>query len=371
MNRPRITIIIPLPDHRGHALAGIGSWLQQSVARDSVQVVVIANGREPELEREIAGRLGPQDRFISTTGGSLHDCYNAGAQAARADLLLFTESHVQAEPDCAAQVLAGMAGGELDVAALASGGINQNRLAAQEQTIYEEALAARIAGGWNLCTVRGFVVSRAAFARSGGFQACYGHFAELLLGATFKSQGARLGYLPKARIEHFNDGTIEHFARELAEFGHAEIRFRAAHPDSPLLTYLGPCPLWEQRETFHRGAAARAVGKALARAGRGTLRGNFKEVARGLEAAVRTLPFVLCGPAWLGWRSAVNSALSQCRLNIYGSLPDRWYYSSFCHFWNGEIRRGRALAVAEWLEQRALAPPENIATPELHYKSAA
>jgi glycosyltransferase involved in cell wall biosynthesis len=370
MNSPRISIIIPLPDHRGHALAGIGSWLQQSVDRDWVQVVVIVNGGEPELESSVAELLGPHDLCLSLEGGSLHDCYNAGAQAAGADLLLFTESHVQAEPDCVAQVLAGLAGGDLDVAALASGGIDKNRLAAQEQTIYEEALATRIAAGWNLCTVRGFVVSRAAFDRSGGFQSRYGHFAELLLGATFKSQDARLGYLPKARVAHFNDGTIEHFARELAEFGRNEIRFRATQPDSPLLTYLGPCPIWEQRETFHRGSAARAVGKALARAGRGTLQGNFKAAGRGLEAAIRAIPFVLCGPAWLRWRSAINSALTQFRLNI-SYLPDRWYYSSFCHFWNGEIRRGRAAAVAEWLSQRALAPPENVATPELRYKSAA
>ena len=82
MNSPRISIIIPLPDHRGHALAGIGSWLQQSVDRAWVQVVVIVNGGEPELESSVAELLGPHDLCLSLEGGSLHDCYNAGAQAA-------------------------------------------------------------------------------------------------------------------------------------------------------------------------------------------------------------------------------------------------------------------------------------------------
>lgn len=348
MNPPRISIIVPLPDHRGHALEGIRSWTEQNVECNVVQVVVICDGCEPELERVMAAVLRPHDLLLSVAGGTLHDCYNAGARAAAADLLLFTESHVKADPDCVEQVLARLDGGDLDLAALASGGINESRFAAQEQTIYEEALESRIAGGWNLCTVRGFAVTRSAFEQSGGFQSRYGHFSELLLGARLKLQGARLGFAPLAHVWHFNDGTPAHFSRELAEFGRDEIRFRAEQPDSPLLAYLGPCPLWEQRDRFHRAAAVGAVGNALALASKGMLRLNFKDFGRQLEAAIRAMPFIACGPAWLTWRGAVNHVLNVACLKIRW-VPDRWYYSAFCAFWNGEIRRGRAQAVAAWL----------------------
>src|SRR6187402_3432586 len=116
---PRISIVVPLPDHRGHALEGIRSWLEQNVNPCEVQVVVIHDGREPALERIMAAMLRPHDLLLSVPGGTLHDCYNAGARAAAGDLLLFTESHVKAEPNCVEQAVARMAVGDLDVAALA------------------------------------------------------------------------------------------------------------------------------------------------------------------------------------------------------------------------------------------------------------
>lgn len=359
MSRPEISIVVPLPDHRGHALEGLRSWREQTLAA-AYQIVVIVDGREPEVERAAAEILGLHDLVVTVPGGSLHDCYNAGARAAAADLLLFTESHVKAEPDCLEQVLARMAVGDLDLAALASGGIDENRFAAQEQTIYEESLEERIAGGWNLCTVRGFAVARSAFERSGGFQARYGHMSELLLGAMLKHQGARLGYAPLARVWHFNDGTVEHFARELAEFGRDEIRFRAEQPDSPLLAYLGPCPVWEERETFHRGAALNEFWSSLGRAFSGLAGFQFKEFGRGLEAAVRAIPFIALGPTWLAWRAAVSCAAATASLSL-AYLSDSWYYAAFRYFWNSEIRRGRAEAVALSLSESALEQPKPAA----------
>ena len=348
MSCPQISIVIPLPDHRGHALEGIRSWLEQSIAADACQVIVIHDGREPELEQIVGDLLRPHDLLIAVPGGTLHDCYNAGARAAAADLLLFTESHVKAEPDCVEQIIARMQVGDIDVAALASGGINESRFAAQEQAIYEEALADRIAGGWNLCTVRGFATTRAMFERAGGFLSRYGHMSELLLGAALKHQGARLGYATQARVWHFNDGDHEHFAKELSAFGRDEIRFRAEHPDSPLLAYLGPCPVWEMRERFGRTASAGEVGRSFARAATALWRGDFKQSGRGFEAAIRAIPFIVLGSAWLTWRARLSCSLAIAALTLC-VFSDHLYYRAFHAFWNSQIRRGRALAVREWL----------------------
>lgn len=352
MSRPRISIVIPLPDHRGHALEGLRSWLEQDVASSQTELVVIGDCREPKLERIVAPLLRSHDTLVSLPNGSLHDCYNAGAHVASADLLLFTESHVKAEPDCIQQILARLADGDLDLAALASGGINASRIAALEQTIYEEALAERIAGGWNLCTVRGFAITRSAFEQSGGFLSRYGHMAELLLGATLKHQGARLGYAPLARVSHFNDGTAAIFARELAQFGRDEILFRAELPASPLLQYLGPCPIWDAREKCRRTPACAEFGSSLAQASQGLLGLNWKKLGRGLEAAIRTFAFIAFGPAWLRWRVAARCSLAAGSLAL-SSVSDRWYYAAFRSFWNSAIRRGRAEAVAEWLKREA------------------
>src|SRR5262245_15158929 len=97
---PRLSVVVPLADHRGHALEAIQSWTQrQTSPRASYEVVVIIDGREPDLEAIVAQKLAPHDQLIHVDHGSLHECYNAGACAASGQILLFTESHVKAAPD--------------------------------------------------------------------------------------------------------------------------------------------------------------------------------------------------------------------------------------------------------------------------------
>jgi len=353
-NRIRLSVVVPLPDHRGHALEAIRSWTQeQTFPHSEFEVVVIIDGREPATEREVAALLAPHDRLVTVARGSLHDCYNAGRAAARGEALFFTESHVKAAPDCVQQMIARLAAGDADCVAVASGGIDEDRFAAQEQTIYEQALPGRIAGGWNLCTVRGFAVKRDALDRAGGFLARYNHYSELLLGAALKHTGARLGYAPAARVCHFNSGSLEHFARELNAFGRDEIRFRAENPASPLLEFLGPCAVWEQRQSLARGAALRRTWAALAGICRSLFRGRLKDAGREVEAVCRFAPCVLLGPMWLQLKAA--AAVQWAILWLYlGCFSDRLYYRAFRAMWNGQIRRGRIDAVAELVSAAAV-----------------
>jgi hypothetical protein len=337
----KLSVVVPIPDHRGHAVEAIRSWTQeQTCPRGELEVIAIVDGREPEVERQIADLLAPHDQLVRAGQGTLHECYNAGHQAARGELLFFTESHVKAAPDCVAQMLARFAACDVECVAVASGGIDEDRFAGQEQLIYEEALPGRIAGGWNLCTVRGFAVTRTALDRAGGFQARYNHFSELLLGAALKHSGARLGYASEARVWHFNSGSIEHFSRELAIFGADEIRFRAENPDSPLLNYLGPCPLWEQRADLHRSAAARRTLAALGGIFANAVRGQLRNAGREVEAACRFAPCALFGPAWIQWKAAAAVQWAIAWLYL-GYFSDRLYYRAFRSMWNGQLRRGR------------------------------
>jgi hypothetical protein len=352
----KLSVVVPLPDHRGHAIEAIRSWTQeQTCPRGDFEVVVIIDGREPAVEREVAALLAPHDQLVRAGQGTLHECYNAGYAAARGELLFFTESHVKAAPDCVERMLECFAAGGAECLAVASGGIDEDRFAGQEQTIYEEALPARIAGGWNLCTVRGFAVQRAAMDKAGGFAARYNHYCELLLGAALTHTGARMGYAPQARVWHFNSGTIAHFALELNAFGRDEIQFRAENPDSPLLQYLGPCPLWEQRRDLPRGAALRRTLAAAAGAIRHLARGRAKQAGRELEATIRFAPCAVLGPSWLQFKAA--AAVQWAILWLYlGSFSDRLYYRAFRAMWNGQIRRGRIEATVSLLGRAAVGP---------------
>src|SRR5688572_12915732 len=131
-DKPFLSIIIPLADHRGHAIEAIESWMRQTCPREDYEVIVITDGRERELEATVEGLLTPGDQCIRCNQASLHDCYNAGARAARGQVFLFTESHVKADSDCLAEIIARFAQNDVDGLAVASGSIDASRFAAQE-----------------------------------------------------------------------------------------------------------------------------------------------------------------------------------------------------------------------------------------------
>jgi glycosyltransferase involved in cell wall biosynthesis len=351
-DKPFLSVIVPLPDHRGHALEAIESWTRQNCPRSDYEVVVIIDGREPELEATVASLLTSGDQTVCCEEGSLHDCYNEGARAARGQVLLFTESHVKADRDCIAGLIARFARGDVDGLAVASGGIDETRFAAQEQTIYEEALPDRIAGGWNLCTVRGCAIERNAFHRAGGFRSNYGHFSEILLGATLRHNGARLRYAERARVWHFNSGNFAHFGRELTAYGGDEIRFRADHPNSPLLRYLGPSQLWDNRHAWLQLPAARRCGELLRAALKDLVRGRIRGVGRALAKALPEVPTALLGPRWLSLKASWYVLWTRLLLFVC-AWSDQFYYCAFCAMWNAQIHRGRTLEIARQLAARS------------------
>jgi hypothetical protein len=351
LQRPKLSVIVPLPDHRGHAVEAIRSWTQEQTAlRSDYEVIVITDGREPEIESQVSHLASAGDQLIKAENCSLHDCYNIGADAARGEILFFTESHVKAAPDCIEQMLRHFECSNDDCVAVASGGIDVDRFAGQEQRIYEEALPARIAGGWNLCTVRGFAVKHLAFKSVGGFASRYHHFSELLLGASLAHSGARLGYAPLVRVWHFNSGTARHFGMELSAFGRDEIRFRTEQADSPLMQYLGMCPIWDQRHDFHRLAAGRRTVRALSTSCTMLVSGEFRKAARAVEEACRFIPCVLVGREWPRIKALAATFLAIILLWLFAPV-DRWYYWCFRAMWNSQIRLGRASAIAELLTQ--------------------
>jgi len=353
-DKPFLSVIIPLPDHRGHAVEAIKSWTQQNCPRGDYEIVVIIDGREPELERTVGALLSPGDRLVRCEDGSLHDCYNEGARVARGQVLLFTESHVKAESDCVAEIIARFARGDVDGLAVASGGINESHFAAQEQTIYEEALPDRIAGGWNLCTVRGCAIERHAFHRAGGFRSDYGHFSEILLGATLKCNGARLRYADRARVWHFNSGDFGHFGRELTRYGGDEIRFRAENPASPLLRFLGPSGVWDSRHSWVQSSAMHRFGNLLWAAAKDLVRGRIRGVCRTLAKASSDLPASLFGPSWLTLKADLFVAYTAMLLLVTKwsdrvGWTDAAYYRAFRTMWVAQINRGRTHEVARQL----------------------
>ena len=352
---PQLAVIIPLPDHRGPAWECMRSWTSgQTLSRENYEVIVVADGREPQLEAQVRALLTPHDRLLVVPNVSLEACGNLGAQASQAPWLLFTEAHVQATADCLEQLLTAIASERFDVASLASSGIQTTRFAAQEQLLYDEALLERLASGWNCCTVRGFAIGRQLFERAGGFPEDYGHFGELLLGASLAQLRARLGYASRARVSHFNDGDLTHFWETLIAFGRDEIRFRADHPDSPLLEQLGPCRLWDERQAYDRATAWCQLGQFLRSGFRSLTHGEPRATGRALEQAYRAARHLLFGLTWSQGKTLLATGWALLRLWLNPS-DDAQYLQAFRDYWSSLIQLGRLRQVSAELS-RATSP---------------
>src|SRR4029079_14572268 len=80
---PRLSIILPLRDHRGFGLRCVTSWVRhQRAASDLFELIVLGDGTEPALESAVRDLLRPHDQFIRfPTQNELHQ-YDVGARAA-------------------------------------------------------------------------------------------------------------------------------------------------------------------------------------------------------------------------------------------------------------------------------------------------
>ena len=102
VGQPLLSVILPLFDDRDASAAGLASWRAQRYPADRFEVVVVATGSRPDLERQARQLLRPSDRLVQCPSFNEAALYNAGGAVARGVVLLFTELHVLAAPDALA-----------------------------------------------------------------------------------------------------------------------------------------------------------------------------------------------------------------------------------------------------------------------------
>ncbi len=60
-----LAVVIPLEDPRGDVVKHLRTWTRsQTLPRERFQVVLGADGRHPEFERQVASELAPQDEIV-------------------------------------------------------------------------------------------------------------------------------------------------------------------------------------------------------------------------------------------------------------------------------------------------------------------
>lgn len=333
-NGPAISVIVPLPEHRGYALDCVRSWLGQTVAPESYELLVMADGSEPELEQRVRGMLRPADRMITEPGAHEARLYDLGAQAARADLLLFTEPHCTAESRALDELSRFLATSDYDGACLRSVSVSTTAMARMEERFFDEGFEEwSKEGHWCKVILRGFAVRREAYDAAGGFDHRYRRFSEFVLGARLHSHGRRIGYAAGAAVRHANATSLDHNRRAIVDFALGEAAFRHDHDRVFCERYFGPAPEARERHALDAPAARAASTAAFRNLGR---RSVWREPA-ALRGAASTIarygPTAALGPKPRLWRARAEFTSARARCLLWRSREDR-LFPAFADGWN-------------------------------------
>ena len=255
---PRLSIVVPLFNDRGCAVASVESWVHQSAPAEQYQIVVIGDGRR-RLEDRVRRLLRSGDRFVPCDTTNEAVMYNVGVEASTAPLLVLTESHAIPERDVVENVLRYFREHDVESATLASFHGAPNRVAAVDGSVqkYESPNMSSL-GRWRTVSLRGFAIRREAFFRFGKFDVDCLRFAETTLAVRLQRAGCEIGHVDDAAIQHVDVSNLRQMARDLRSGTYGECAFRdreAATADA----LMGPMPQWSQRGSYSQPLARQLV----------------------------------------------------------------------------------------------------------------
>jgi Glycosyltransferase like family 2 len=310
-----VAVIVPLEDPRGDVVEHLRTWTHgQVLARERYQLVVGASGEHPEFERRVAELLAPQDAIVPAPGASLMGLYEAAARAARAPVLVLTEAHCSAEPECLAAVTdAFETDRELDAATLEYWQNASTDVGELSKRWFARVFEAWDRAGWARLEVAGSAIRTEAYARAGGLDPRLELFAGAFMSARLQEQGARVAHLERAVVKHELEDEMGHSLSLSRSYALGECTARAEHDPEFCERHFGPAGLWGRRLAY-RPEIARPMVAALTSAARQSPR-DEGWLARELVAR---LPARLAGTrlrrAWERSAAALHRAVADSDL---------------------------------------------------------
>jgi predicted dehydrogenase len=363
---PDVSVILPLPDHRGWAERSVASWLrEQTLPAHRFELIVVSDGAEPDVETRVERLLRSQDRLLRRPGVHEIELYDVGARAARAPMLLFTEPHCVAEPDCLEELVGYLARTRYDGACLRSVGIASNESARLEERYFDQGFReCSREGHWCKAILRGFAVRRDAYVAAGGFVGEWGRFSEFAIAIALHRRGRRLGYAAGACVQHVYTSTLRGITSPVVDFAEGECRYRATLGDGALAGYIEPGPVWRRRHDRDPRVARtllRAALRVLARPGTWRWRGAPMAVA---GAGRRRAAGALFGFRLARARVRAGIGLAWVRSRLPGRQAVR--VAAYETAYTGIV----ALAQLRWIDEHRpdpapLAPARRFAVAEL------
>jgi predicted dehydrogenase len=313
-SKPKMTVILPMEDHRGLGSQAIESWVHhQRCDPDDFELIIITDARTREREAEFSSLLRPSDTLIHREAANEMDQYHIGAKLAKGQYLLFTEPHCVAEPQAISEAIRFFETRDLDGFCPRSVPLLTNDISRMESRMYEDGFIGwSRAERWEKVILRGFAIRSQIYFEVGGFNPRYGRFAEWLLAATLKQKGYRLAYAPGFGVNHLYADNFSLLDAFIKEFTDGECLFRDEGPRDFCLQFFGQPPEWDEVRSIDPVLIRLLVQTLWNRVLRGPVPlGAGRSWWEALKQLLRLLPLALLGARLLvlKWENLVRGAV--------------------------------------------------------------
>ena len=307
-------------------------------------MIVVTDGKSRDLDDEIRLHLRDADRLVHCQANNRFECYDPGAKAAAAPLLLLTEDHCVADPHCVEEVLRSQRAEGWQGAMLHSGHINRTDVGLMEQRLYEEMFERYWSKPdyWDKVRIRGFAVLREHYFAAGGIPGQYSLFAESWFSARLHKYGVRSTYLPRAVVRHVSLTTFRLMRHEVWAFRRGECAFHDGDKTQELAGYLEPSADLAQRYARQRRVARQAAYAIGCVAWSELQSRRFRMMGLLGREMAQCAADGVAGSAWRAACSAVSSQIALVRYYFWRFSPARrleavrkyWEEISRCaHLW--------------------------------------
>ena len=337
--RPLLSVVFPLLDERGLALACIRAWVEEK-REVPLQIVLVSDGQRPTLERQVRELLGPSDAFL-LQDGSEAAMYDRGCRSAAAELLLLTEPHCLPDAGAARRIVGFFEQRGVGAAWLESGHISRNRFARMEERLVEEDRQARPdQDDWRHVSLRGFALRKSVYVEAGGLSAELGRFAEAVLAVRIQRGGWKLHSVPGQLVRHGNCESYSELSAAIRAHGAAQAAYWDRCERGEVERFHAPHPDWAGRGRFDRSAAREMARIAWAslflEVGRPGWAPRCADVLRALPALIASALF---GPRAALWRARSGVAAARVRCLLARGNEER-LYANYRRLWGALIRVG-------------------------------
>lgn len=251
--KPLISVILPMHEHRGIALEALESWIdQQRCQADDYEIILIIDDTLQDFEPMFRQKLRPHDTLLPASNENYMEHYNLGAGHARGEVLFFTEPHCMAEPQAVAEMIQYMTTHAPDGFCARTVPICPTPLARLASRMFEEFFVEwSRPDHWSKVFLRGFGLRRSIYFAVGGFQSQYFRFAESLLAVTLRNNGYQIGYAPGVGIRHLYEDTFALLDSSLKFYTEGECLYWLHHPSGSLNGFFDVPPEWNDISSIH------------------------------------------------------------------------------------------------------------------------